>query len=161
MEHITYASRLRYLNAEDVEAGTMHLKGCDVRGPGGERLGQVDGFIVDGPAGRVFHVVVDAGGWFGSKRLLVPVGHARVDAGAGALSVDVSRDALMQYPEFDADSFARFSDDDLRQFEARMVDACCPGEPLEDVSVRTWAYDTRRHYTQPSWWKTPAGSAAR
>ena len=152
MEHTTYASRLRYLDADDVDDAVVEYDGLDVRGPDGDKIGDVDGFIVDAQAGRVYYVVVDSGGWFSSNRLLVPVGHATLDTEGKSLDVDVSRDALMRYPQFDEDRFRQFSDDDLRDFEARMVEACCPGEPLEDVSVTTWAYDTRNHYRQPAWW---------
>ena len=156
MEHTTYASRLRYLDADDVEDSTVDYDGLDVIGPDGSKLGDVDGFIVDAQAGRVFHVVVDSGGWFSSRRLLLPVGHARLDTGRRALIVDVAKDALSRYPEFDSSRFERFSDEDLRDFESRTIAACCPGEPVEDVSVRSWAYDTRRHYTQPDWWNRDA-----
>jgi hypothetical protein len=152
MEHTTYASRLRYLDADDVDDGAIDYEGLSVRGPDGHELGQVDGFIVDAQAGRVYYVVVDSGGWFSSRRLLLPVGHAALDTADKALRVDVTREALSHYPEFDQDTFTRFSDQDLRQFESRMVEACCSDEAIDDVSVRSWAYDTRRHYAQPSWW---------
>ncbi|MGH8639770.1 MAG: hypothetical protein ACREUZ_21800, partial [Burkholderiales bacterium] len=38
-------------------------------------------------------------------------------------------------------------------FERNTVVACCPDEPLEDISVTSWGYDSRRHYTQPDWWR--------
>jgi PRC-barrel domain len=154
MEHTTYASRLRFLDADDVNDAVVDYDGLDVRGPDGDRLGDVDGFIVDAQAGRVYYVVVDAGGWFSSKRMLLPIGHAALDANSGVLNVDVTRDALMRYPEFDEDRFRAFTDEDLRAFESRMVDACCPSDAeTTDASVRSWAYDTRKHYAQPSWWR--------
>jgi hypothetical protein len=154
MEYRTYASRLRYLDADDVDDGVVDYDGLDIQGPDGDKLGEVDGFIVDAHAGRVYYVVVDSGGWFSSRRFLLPIGHATLDDGARALRVDVSRDALSRYPEFHENSFRDFTDEDLRIFESRMVEACCPGEGEEtgEPSVRSWAYDTRRHYTQPSWW---------
>ena len=152
MEHTTYASRLRYLDADDVDDAVVDYDGLDVEGPTGDKLGDVDGFIVDTQAARLYYVVVDSGGWFSSKRFLLPVGHARLDLDRKRMVVDVTRDALSRYPEYDADRFRELSDEDLRQFESRMVSACCPGEPTDDVSVRSWAYDTRRHYAQPDWW---------
>jgi hypothetical protein len=153
MDHTTYASRLRYLDAEDVQDAVVDYDGLDVRGPNGDRLGDVDGFIVDAQAGRVYYVVVESGGWFRSNRILLPIGHVTVDVDDKALKVDVSQDALMRYPQFDEERFRAFSDEDLRQFESRMVEACCPDEAAPATDLRTWAYETRRHYTQPSWWQ--------
>ena len=156
MEYTTYASRLRYLDADDVDDAVVDYDGLDVRGPSNDKVGTVDGFIVDAQAGRVYYVVVDSGGWFRSRRFLLPIGHAVVDPARRALMVDVSRDALSRYPEFDEDRFRQFSDEDLRVFETVLAEACCPGEPSEDMSVPAWAHGQQRHYNQPAWWKDGA-----
>ena len=160
MEYTTYASRLRYLDASEVDNAVVDYDGLAVRGPGSGKLGQVDGFIVDAQAGRLYYVVVDSGGWFRSRRFLLPVGHAVLDADRTALHVDVARDALTKYPEFDEDRFRQFSDEDLRIFEGRMVEACCPAESSADASDQS-AYDSRRHYVQPSWWNSTVPMKAR
>jgi hypothetical protein len=157
----TYAARLRYLPADEIDNSDINFSKLDVRGPDDARLGEVDGFIVDADAGRVYYTVVDSGGWFTSRRLLLPVGHATVDRGARALRVDVSKDALMRYPEFDADRFDSFSDADLRGFERSMAAACCPDEPIDDVSVPAWHFDSRRHYREPDWWRTESANRER
>ena len=156
MENTTYASRLRYLDADDVSDDVVDYDGLDVVGSDGDKIGDLDGFIVDPDAGRLYHLVVDSGGWFRSRQFLLPVGHAQLDANRRALVVDVTKDALARYPEFHHDRFREFSDADLRAFEQRTVTACCPDEPLEDVSVGPWGYDTRRHYAQPEWWRYDA-----
>ena len=161
MAQPTYAARLRYLPADEVDNSDINFSKLDVRGPDGSRLGEVDGFIVDADAGRVYYTVVDSGGWFTSRRLLLPVGHSTVDRGARALRVDVSKDALMRYPEFDANRFETFSDDDMRAFERSMAAACCPDESIEDVSVPSWHFDTRRHYREPDWWKAQSANRER
>jgi hypothetical protein len=148
MEHTTYASRLRYLNADDVDDAVVDYDGLDVRGPDGSTLGDLDGFIVDAQAGRVHYLVVDSGGWFRSRRFLLPVGHATLGTDRTALEVDVTRDALKQYPEFDQDVFNTFSDDDLRLFETRMTEVCCP----DVVDTATWTWGGARHFSQPDWW---------
>lgn len=156
MEHTTYASRLRYLDADDVDDGVVDFDGLDVRGADGAKLGDVDGFVVDATSGRVLYTVVDSGGWFTSRRILVPIGHATVDREAGELRVDVTRETLRNYPEFREDQFREFSDEELRDFERRTAAACCPDEPAGDVSVGTWSYETSRHYRQPEWWTSTA-----
>jgi hypothetical protein len=154
MESSSYASRLRYLAADDVDDSVVDFDGLDVLGRDGEKLGDVNGFIVDLASSRVLYVVVDSGGWFRSRRFLTPIGHAVIDRGRPALTLDISKDRLRGYPEFEEARFSEFTDADLRAFEARMVEICCPEEPADDVTASSfsWAYDTRRHYRQPDWW---------
>jgi sporulation protein YlmC with PRC-barrel domain len=152
MEHASYAARLRYLDADDVDDSVVNFDGLNVRGSDGEKLGDVNGFIVDLASGRVLYVVVDSGGWFRSRRFLAPIGHAVIDQARRALTLDISKERLERYPEFEEARFGVFTDDDLRAFEARIAQACCPEEPADDVSAASWAYDTRRHFRQPDWW---------
>lgn len=147
----TYSSRLRYLDADDIDDSAVHFDGLDVRGPDGHKLGDLDGFVVEPTSGRVHYAVVDSGGWFTSRRFLVPVGHARLDDNRRALTVDVTKDALKRYPEFDADRFRQFTDDEMRAFEQRMSVVCCPDD-AQSVQAMV-QYDTLRHYSQPDWWK--------
>jgi len=146
-----YSSRLRYLDADDIDDSAINFDGLDVRGADGHKLGDLDGFIVDSTAGRVYYAVVDSGGWFTSRRFLLPIGHAQLDADRRAMNVDVTRDALKRYPEFDADRFREFTDDELRAYGQRMSIVCCP-EDSQSVEGAV-QYDTLRHYSQPDWWK--------
>lgn len=155
MAETTYAARMRYLDAGDMDsAGTdVNFDGLQVRGPDGHKIGNVDGFVIDTEARRATYVVVDSGGWFTSRRLLLPIGHAALSADRRSIRTDVTRDALRRLPEFEADRFREFTDDELRAFERDTVVACCPDEPLEDVSAGSWGYESRRHYQEPDWWK--------
>lgn len=162
MESRVYASRLRYLDAHDVDDGVVDFDGLNITGHDGGKLGTVDGFIVDLASGRVLYIVIDSGGWFRSRRFLAPIGHAVIDQSRRALSLDISRDTLHGYPEFEEGRFSEFSDADLHAFETRMAQACCPEEPIDPFdavaagSASEWAYDTRRHYRQPEWWRGSA-----
>ena len=100
MDTLTYAARLRYLDADDVDDAVVDFDGLDVHGRDGQKLGDVDGFIVDADARRVNYIVVDSGGWFTSRRFLLPVGHATIAGDRRSLQVDVSRDALGRFPEY-------------------------------------------------------------
>ena len=155
MEQSSYASRLRYLAADDVDDGVVDFDSLDVRSPDGEKLGEVKGFIVDLASARALYVVVDSGGWFRSRRFLAPIGHAVIDQARRALGLDISKERLQEYPEFDESRFREFSDADLRSFETRMAAVCCPEEPLDGASADAtadWEYARRRHYRQPEWW---------
>jgi len=154
MENTAYASRMRYLDAGDVDNDIVGFDGLNVVGSDGQQIGDVDGFVIDPDARRVHYVVIDSGGWFTSRRLLLPIGHATLSADRRSLQTDVTRDALRRLPEFDDDRFRELTDEELRAFERNTVVACCPDEPLEDVSVGTWGYESRRHYREPDWWAT-------
>jgi hypothetical protein len=144
-------SRLRYLDADDIDDSAIDFDGLDVRGHDGNKLGDLDGFVLDPTSGRVYYAVVDSGGWFSSRRFLLPIGHAQLDRDRPALTVDITQDAIRRYPEFDADRFREFSDAEMRAFEQRMAVACCPDESRSvDAAIQ---YDTLRHYSQPSWWR--------
>lgn len=155
----TFASRLRYLDADDLDDSDVDFDGLDVRGSDENKLGEVDGFLVDSGSGRVLYTVVDSGGWFTSRRFLVPIGHVTLDRDRSAMHVDVSRDRLRGYPEFDERAFGTLSDDDLRSYEHRMGSICCP----EDAAVEPtgWRHDTARHYQQPTWWAASGYTASR
>jgi hypothetical protein len=145
------SSRLRYVDADEVGSEVVDFDDLKVRTPDGDKLGEVDGFIVDSDARRAYYVVVDSGGWFSSRKFLVPIGHARIDDDADALVLDVTRDTISRYPEYDRNSFERLSDDELRNYQQRYGQVCCP----EDAAAgEGWTFDKYQHYRQPDWWRT-------
>jgi hypothetical protein len=148
-----YVSRLRYLDASVVDRMIADFDELEVCGSDGRKIGDIDGFIVDPSARRAIHIVIDSGGWFTSRRLLLPLGHLTLAADRRSLVADVTQDVLRRLPEYDEDYFHAFTDDELRAFERNTVLACCPDEPLEDVSVASWGYESWRHYHEPEWWR--------
>jgi hypothetical protein len=152
MEHTSHSSRLRYLDADNLDDSAVSFDDLDVCGTDGHKLGDLDGFIVDADSGRVYYAVVDSGGWFTSRRFLLPIGHATLGRDHRSMQVDVSKEALKQLPQFDSDRFRDFTDDELRAFEQRTAAACCPEDahPAETGS----GYEVLRHYRQPEWWKS-------
>jgi hypothetical protein len=115
---------------------------------------------VDPSSGRVLYTVVDSGGWFTSRRFLLPIGHVTVDGEAGAMRVDVSREALRSFPEFDEGNFRDYSDEDLRSYEHRMIEVCCPDDAAAAAPAGV-PNVAARHYRQPDWWKPEAFRAER
>jgi hypothetical protein len=148
-----YATRLRYLDAGDLDESSVDFDGLGVRGRNDEKLGDIDGFIVDPENGRLYYAVVDSGGWFTSRRFLVPIGHAVVDRDAGVLRVNQTRDTLRALPEFDESRFRAFSDDDLRAFEERTGSGFWPDERMSAAAIGSFYYEESRHYAQPEWWQ--------
>lgn len=151
MAETPFSSRLRFLDADDLDDSAIDFSTLDVHGSDDSDLGDLDGFIVDAEAGRVIYAVVDSGGWFRSRHFAVPIGHARLDTGRRRLDVHVTRKAAEKFPDFNPNDLRRFSDDEMRAFEQRTAIVCCPDDPT-DVSGAV-QYDTLRHYAQPDWWR--------
>jgi hypothetical protein len=159
MQQTPYASRLRYLDADDLDDSDVDFDGLDVRGTDGDKLGEVDGFLVEPGSGRVLYTVVDSGGWFTSQRFLLPIGHAVVDRERAAMLVDVTQERLRNYPEFDEARFRNLSDEDLRNYERQMASICCPDDLRAEGAG--WRHEAARHYQQPAWWSAGAYTASR
>lgn len=72
---------------QDIQATQHEVLGADYYSPvdktaygiGQEKIGKVVDALVDAAAGRVRYLIVDAGGWFISKEVLVPAGLARIE----------------------------------------------------------------------------------
>jgi hypothetical protein len=146
---------LRYIDADDLDDDSIDFDGMNVQSPTGEHLGDVDGFIVDTQSGRPYYAVVDSGGWFKSKHLLLPVGHLRFDADAEALEADLDRHRINQFPGFDKDQFEKLSADDLKRINDEICSACS----IEGVAI---VYSADEPYTDawnrpdfgyPDWWR--------
>ena len=143
---------LRYVDAADLGDADIEFEGLDVRNGGGEKLGDVDGFIIDADSGTPYYVVVDSGGWFKSKHFLLPVGHARFDPARQMFVADLERDRIDRFPGFDKDAFEKLSDEELEQIDLRTAAVCCPSDV---VSSTTGAWGDRwSHYRQPDWWQS-------
>jgi PRC-barrel domain protein len=144
---------LRYLNAGDLGDSAVRFDGMKVESVSGGNLGRVDGFIVDASSGRPYHVVVDAGGWFKSKRFLLPVGHVGLTGGddKGRLVANLAKEHIDRYPGFDLDEFEKLTDTDIERMNGEMASACCPSETADRSSTGSM-FDSWSHYRAPSWW---------
>ena len=152
MTSTQYSSRLRFVDAGKLDDGEINLDHLPVYGWEREKLGHLDGFVLDAEAGAVRYAVVHSGGWFNSKRFLLPIGHLdRLDEEKKELMTDVSTDAIRLYPDFDKDRFLAMSDEELRDFERRMSAACCPDEVIVEEVI--WVHDEGSHFREPSWWR--------
>jgi hypothetical protein len=142
---------LRYVDASDLDDSTIDFDGLAVESQTGDKLGDVDGFIIDTPSARPLYIVVDAGGWFRSKYFLLPVGHVGLDADREKLVADLPRDRVKNFPGFDRDEFDQLTDAELTHLDEEMVGVCCPNETI-DRTVSTERYDRWTHYRNPTWW---------
>ncbi len=147
-------TRLRYMDAGDIDDSRVDFDGLDVYNAAGTKLGDVDGFIVDRDSNRPYYVVVDSGGWFSSQRYLVPIGHARLDTDNDRLRIDIEREAIERFPPFDANRFEEMPEEEARRFNEDMLTACCPAELKGRHAEGRWDYDAWSHYRVPDWWQS-------
>jgi len=88
--------------------------GSTAYGMNGERLGTVRGALAEPETGRIRHLIVDAGGWFSSKEVLIPVGMARIE-GDGVYFDNLSRDQVKEMRSYtagmDYDMDSQYSDE--------------------------------------------------
>jgi PRC-barrel domain protein len=141
---------LRYVDAKDLEDAdkTLKFNGMEAADPAGEKLGKLEGFIIDARTGRPFHVVINAGHWFKHKHVLVPVGHLMLDATGQRMIADISKERVSRFPGFDKTEFEKLSKDELQQMARTMAVECgCPEESIVAVQWETWD-----DYAYPSWW---------
>ena len=143
---------LKYLDAHAIQFPDIPIEGMRVRNDAGERLGKIEGFIVDSDSGRPYYVVVDAGGWFKSKEFLVPVGLTRLDSDHDSLVVELSKDRISRFPGFDTHEFAQLQEGDLKRLNDDICQVCSI-EIISYAADEPWnaAWD-RPHYEKPDWW---------
>ena len=140
---------LRYVDAKDLEDKAIKLRGLEVDSAKNEKLGKVEGFIIDVTTGRPYHVVVGSGGWFKHKHFLLPIGHVALSPGNDKLLADLTKDRVERFPGFDKDEFKKMSEEDLKKLEAPTSAACCPDEVVV-IEVAEWETP---HYRYPTWWE--------
>ena len=147
------ASGLRYVGARQLSSDVLDLDRLEVKDASGEDLGHIDGFLVDTASARPRYVVVDSGGWFRSRRYLLPVDHARFDAQARNLRFDGRRDTIMQFPEIEDERIESLQADDLAGYDSGVTRVCCP----DDGDLQRLE-DERRRDTTSAWWHQRAWS---
>jgi hypothetical protein len=152
---------LRYMDADEVEDQTIDFDGLKVRNAAMEKLGEVDGFIVDSDHGRPYYVVVDAGGWFKSKHFLLPIGQVRLDDDNDALVTDLSKERVNRFPGFDKDEFAKMSEDDLRRMNDDICTVCSVSAVSYSTSEPIGAAWDRPQFARPTWWNANPTSPSR
>jgi hypothetical protein len=148
-----HSTTLRYVDADRLDNRVLDLDGLDVKNSAGDHLGDVDGFLVDAASGRPRYVVVDSGGWFSSKRFLVPVHHARVDADRRALRVDFDKDTINRFPRLEEDRFDSVTDEEARVYDQGVIRAWESSGTYVRDGAAYGEYDTAM---APAWWNASA-----
>lgn len=96
-------------NADDI-------RGADVYGANGEKLGEIDDVIFDSLSGELKYVVIDTGGWLTSHRFIVPALQLTIrEEGDEDYHINLTREQIERFPEYDEKALA--SDDQWTSYE--------------------------------------------
>ncbi len=107
-------STLRFVDAARLRIADVDLCRPDFRGTDDQKIGTLEGVVIDPVARRLRFFVVASHGWFRSRRFLLPAEWpARIEAGRNALRVELHPNDLAQFEEFDRFAAPAHSDDDL------------------------------------------------
>jgi hypothetical protein len=141
------------VDAADIKEGT-DFDNMLVESPAGEKLGHVEGFIVDSQRSLPYYIVVDAGGWFKSKHFLLPVGHAELNSAPDrdALVADLPRERIDKFPGFDKDEFQNMSPEALKRFNDETCTACSVAVVTYSETEPYSAAWSRPDFKYPDWW---------
>lgn len=141
---------LRYVSARGLTRQVMDLDRLEVQDTSGDNLGEVEGFLVETSSGRPRYVVVDSGGWFRTRRYLLPVEHARFDPARRGLTFAGGRGAIQQFPDVADDRIESLRSEELAGYDRDVTRACCP----DDEDFRR--FELERHDDSPAWWRASA-----
>ena len=131
---------LKYVDAKALDDSAQQFTGVPVLGADAEKLGEVEGFVLDMPHGTPRHVVVGAG-WFIHKHFLLPIGHVALSDDGKSLVADITKERVKRFPGFDKDEFEKLSPADLSRLDSAMTDEWESGP------------GTQAHYDVPAWWQ--------
>ena len=81
--------------------GVYDPTGYTAYGMNGDKIGTIRDALVQADTGRIQYFIVDAGGWFSAKEVLVPVGHSRLEDD-GVYFDDLSKDQVRDLREYTA-----------------------------------------------------------
>jgi sporulation protein YlmC with PRC-barrel domain len=110
---ISGTSQLSFLDASNVTSPAGVLSDLDVLSAEGERLGSIEGVVIDAAARRVRYLCIRSSGWFGRRRYVVQadqLGQIEGERKALRLRVNLQDEAVHG---LDTAALRKFSDDDL------------------------------------------------
>lgn len=108
---------LRDYRFEDMNT-TDDIRGAAIYGRDDDKLGKIDDVIFDHSTGSIKYVVVDTGGWFSTKKFLVPP--QRLQASTkhdGDFTVDVDKQQIATFPPYSESDL--HSDEKWKDYEKK------------------------------------------
>lgn len=142
---------LKYVKVDHISDRTLDLSDMKVQSSEREKVGTVDGLIIDDTSTRPYYLVVDAGGWFKSKHFLVPVGLLTLASDRDSLIVPLTKAQIDRFPGFDLDTFDELTVDGIKQINDATLQVCEPGITLAPAASYSESW-THPAYVMPDWW---------
>lgn len=106
-------SRLRYIDASNVLCRAGGLAQVDLVGAGDEKLGHLNGVLIDPVAGTLRYYVVESPGWLNRRQYLLPTDMpARVDPDGRSLHLDIDPGYMKECETFERASVPMYSAED-------------------------------------------------
>jgi sporulation protein YlmC with PRC-barrel domain len=119
---------LRDYNFHDDDSSNeaKDIRGANVYGPDGKKLGKIDDVIFDHSTGQIHYIVVDTGGWLSSKRFIVPPQQLQASTEhIDDFVINVTKDQIGKFPPYD-DSAVE-SEGKWRDYESRYQESWVSG----------------------------------
>ncbi len=108
---------LRDYRFEDLNT-TDDIRGAAIYGRNDEKLGKIDDVIFDHSTGSIKYVVVDTGGWFSTKKFLVPPHRLHASAEHdGDFAVNVDKQQIETFPPYNESDL--HSDEKWKDYEKK------------------------------------------
>lgn len=126
------------IRLQDIQATHRDLIGDDYYDPTGksayganeEKIGKIDGALVEDTTGRIRYLIVDAGGWFSSKEVLVPAGLARI-VGDDVFFDSLTKAQVDAMEEYDHDYQYSYKEQFEKDRQAFVADSVPAAERVE------------------------------
>jgi uncharacterized protein (TIGR02271 family) len=126
------------IRLRDIQATHRDVIGDDYYDPTGktafgvneEKIGKIEGALVEDTSGRIRYLIVDAGGWFSSKEVLVPAGLARI-VGDDVFFDSLTKSQVEAMEVYDHDYQYSYKEQYERDRQAFVADSIPEAERME------------------------------
>ena len=126
------------IRLRDIQATHRDLIGDDYYDPTGktafgvneEKIGKIEGALVEDTTGRIRYLIVDVGGWFSSKEVLVPAGLARI-VGDDVFFDSLTKSQVEAMEVYDHDYQYSYKEQYERDRQAFVADSVPEAERME------------------------------
>ena len=130
------------IRLRDIQATHRDLIGDDYYDPNGktaygvneEKIGKIEGALVEDTTGRIRYLIVDVGGWFTSKEVLVPAGLARI-VGDDVFFDSLTKSQVEAMEEYDHDYQYSYKEQYEKDRQAFVADTIPTEERMEIVDT--------------------------
>jgi sporulation protein YlmC with PRC-barrel domain len=102
----------------DAGSAETDIRGANVHGLDGKKLGKIDDVIFDHSTGYIHYIVVNTGGWLSSKKFIVPPQQLHSSSERkNDFVINASRDQIGKFPPYDESVIE--SEGKWRDYESR------------------------------------------